>query len=173
MLQSRTDTYFEKGNKGRSQGRVRRSVMVSALDDRDVLAVTFTVDHVHKTMLTRNPARPAAFKLAFQRLRLSDPLEGSPACVLDQVIDSRMQVRVAGRPVEIVFPAVVRKMDPQAVASVFAGANSSRSRAPSACICRREDMRRLAFFGLLSRCTVSCQPANSSSDRTTKLPLPP
>src|SRR5580658_1228155 len=36
-----------------------------------------------------------------------------------------------------------------------------------------EANRRAAFFGLLNRCTVSCHPANSSSDRITTLPFPP
>ena len=60
-------------------------VVVPAFDNLDALVKSaLALDAVDKSVRASNPARPPAAEVAFQRLRLSQPLMRRPAHVPDQ-----------------------------------------------------------------------------------------
>src|SRR5665213_3473845 len=95
-----------------------------------------------------------------------------PADILDQAVHHRQDLPVLLTPVKIVAPRGLAEDDPHASGPVPGGQISSCSAVFPSSISWIERSRTSAFRGLLSRCTVSCQPSNSSSDIITTAGLP-
>jgi hypothetical protein len=81
-----------------------------------------------------------------------------------------MKLGIVATPMTLVVPAPIGETNPQ---PRDLEDTDARSCVCPGLACLLDSARYSAFFGLLRKCTVSCQPVNSSYDRITMLPLPP
>ena len=145
-------------------------VVVSAGHDFDALInAAFPGDAIDEPMLTGDATRPPPGEIAIQWLRLAEAGEWPSPRILDQFIEPAKRVRIVSEPVLVVLPRNVCEVDIHRPGAGFA---NGRLRAAPVSAARIERSNLAAFAGLESRCTVSCQPANSSSESMTTLPLP-
>jgi len=109
------------------------SIVVSALRDHDALIIAgLALDHVDESMLAGDPARPEALEFTLEWLWFPYPGERRSPRILDQIVEALMRVAVVIAPVEVIVPAVIGEMDPQALFRGVSGAIRSRFVAPSA-----------------------------------------
>ena len=95
-------------------------VMISALDDLDALVLSFSaLNSVHQPMLTRNPAGPPAREVAFEGLRLAKSAKRCAPDILDDFIQAFMEVCVRARPVQVIVPPIIAKMNLQILGGRF------------------------------------------------------
>jgi hypothetical protein len=95
-------------------------IMISALDDLNTLVLPPPALYsIHQAVFSRNSTGPPAREVAFERFWLAEADERCPPHVLNYFIQAFMDVRVRLRPVKVVVPPVVAKMDLQALRGGF------------------------------------------------------
>src|SRR5947209_8558710 len=124
------------------------SVVEPALGDFELLLSAFACDPINEPVFECNPARPPAFKIAFERLRLAGSGKRRPLTFPNQCVEALKDIRVVLLPMKIFLPSTVREDQPH-------GSMSSRSLPPPSSNCLIASRRRSAFAGLERRCIVS------------------
>lgn len=81
--------------------------MEAALSDLEPLVLAFPFHPIDEPISAGNPARPPAFEISLQRLRLAGARERASPALLDQCVQSLERLRIGRAPMVIILPSKI------------------------------------------------------------------